>query len=241
MAFDEALWQSLQQCKFRTVKEAPSESWCCHEYNATGLCNRSSCPLANSHYATVVKDGAHYCLCQKTPTTSWTTVKLCKSLAAAPRRLDQLLEASPEVLARAHVRLRSLQRAHGSEALVGEAGGHEPLRKVAVNKKADKRENKSERKAEETAKVESSVGQELLRRLRQGLYAPKMAARCNEELPREIEDLNAAGCLAGAVGGCPMKKHGRSTRIKGDGAEAEAARSGIRVGEHQVMKNLAGR
>eukprot|EP00913_Durusdinium_trenchii_P018119 g17024.t1 len=36
-------------------------------------------------------------------------------------------------------------------------------------------------------------------------------------------------------------RHGRSTRIKGDGAEAEAARSGIRVGEHQVMKNLAGR
>ncbi|CAK9111796.1 Protein mak16 [Durusdinium trenchii] len=221
MAFDEALWQSLQQCKFRTVKEAPSESWCCHEYNATGLCNRSSCPLANSHYATVVKDGAHYCLCQKTPTTSWTTVKLCKSLAAAPRRLDQLLEASPEVLARAHVRLRSLQRAHGSEALVGEAGGHEPLRKVAVNKKADKRENKSERKAEETAKVESSVGQELLRRLRQGLYAPKMAARCNEELPREIEDLNAAG-TAGPHGSRAMELKRKQREVE---YELESTRS----------------
>ena len=30
-------------------------------------------------------------------------------------------------------------------------------------------------------------------------------------------------------------RHGRSTRIKGDGAEAEAARSGIRVGEHQAI------
>eukprot|EP00435_Cladocopium_sp_Y103_P047128 s516_g13.t1 len=42
---------------FRVKKEVPSESWCSHEYSATGLCNRFSCPLANGQYATVSKKG----------------------------------------------------------------------------------------------------------------------------------------------------------------------------------------
>ncbi|PGH34174.1 protein MAK16 [[Emmonsia] crescens] len=184
MSSDEIVWQVINQqfCSYK-LKTTKGQNFCRNEYNVSGLCNRQSCPLANSRYATVRSDpatGAMY-LYMKTvershmPSKWWERIRLSSNYAKALEQLDERLIYWPKFLIhKCKQRLTRLtQVSIRTRKLIKE---EERLGEKLVAKLAPKirrREETRERKAEAAAKVERAIERELIERLRSGAYGDR--------------------------------------------------------------------
>ncbi|KFH46949.1 hypothetical protein ACRE_022110 [Hapsidospora chrysogenum ATCC 11550] len=181
MASDEIIWQIINQqfCSFK-LKTEKKQNFCRNEYNVTGLCNRQSCPLANSRYATVRQHPtkATLYLYIKTaerahlPSKMWEKIKLSNNYTKALGQIDERLIYWPNfMIHKCKQRLTRLMQVQIRMRRI--AAEEERLGEKLVPKLAPKvrhREAARERKAERAAKLEKTIERELLERLRQGAY-----------------------------------------------------------------------
>jgi protein MAK16 len=183
MQHDEMIWQVVnhQFCSFKTtIGKAKSDKthFCRNPYSVTGLCNRTSCPLANSKYATIREDNGRIYLCVKTverahsPKNLWEKVLLSRNYGKALLQLDEHLAYFPKVLV--HRNKQRLTKIHQylirmrKIELKQRAGKKAKL--VGVHRKIEQREERRERKALVAAKIERNIEKELIERLAKGTY-----------------------------------------------------------------------
>ena len=183
MQHDEMIWQVInnQFCSYKTtIGGAKSEKrdFCRHPYSVTGLCNRSSCPLANRRYATVREENGKVSLYIKTierahsPKNLWEKITLSRNYTKALAQLDEHLAYWPKNLI--HRNKQRLTKIHQylirmRKIKLKEMSGKK-AKMVSINRKIDQREERREKKALVAAKIEGKIEKELLGRLARGTY-----------------------------------------------------------------------
>lgn len=179
MSSDHVIWQVINGsfCSFK-VRPGKGQDFCRNEYNVTGLCNRSSCPLANAQYATVKNVEGKLYLYMKTaerahmPKNMWERVKLLRNYTKALNLIDKLLPYwDKELIHRCKQRLTRLTQVAITERRL--ALTEEERHYVGIKPKVKRREENRERKALVAAKIEKAIEKELLERLKSGAYGDK--------------------------------------------------------------------
>jgi len=150
------------------------EAFCRNEYNVTGICSQSTCPLANSRYATVREhDGVIYLYIKTierahSPKNLWEKIELSHTYTGALAQLDDHLQhwPAPQV----HKIKQRLTRLHQYLIRMRKISTM-PVKKLSAERtKNHTREVGREYKALVAAKIDFAIKKELLERLKSRTY-----------------------------------------------------------------------
>ncbi|KAJ9513651.1 hypothetical protein QJQ45_015399 [Haematococcus lacustris] len=194
MQHDEVIWQVINHghCSFKAKTQV--QNFCRNEYNVTGLCNRSSCPLANSRYATIKEDNGKIYLYMKTierahtPKNMWQRIKLKRNYAQAAPAVPRTLphppgcHAGPQALEQLDTHLTHWPKflVHKTKQRLTKVTQYlirmrrlelkATPKLVTMPARTEKREKRREAKAQVAAKLDKAIEGELLKRLQAGTY-----------------------------------------------------------------------